>query len=125
MTTEATTQDEERIPFSCCLDCGSRCELVAVKRGGKLVRIDTPAGRPDTAVLPRLVPCARGRAHRRLLSASERVLHPLRRTGPRGTGEFEEVSWDTALNLVAENLTAIQTEGSTEAVLCGTGAGAA
>jgi anaerobic dimethyl sulfoxide reductase subunit A len=125
VTTEATTQDEERIPFSCCLDCGSRCELVAVKRGGKLVRIDTPAGRPDTAVLPRLVPCARGRAHRRLLSASERVLHPLRRTGPRGTGEFEEVSWDTALNLVAENLTAIQTEGSTEAVLCGTGAGAA
>ena len=122
---EQTRQDEEHIPFTCCIDCGSRCELLAVRRGGELVRIDTPAGRPDTAAMPRLVPCARGRANRRILSSSDRVLHPLRRTASRGAGEFEEVSWAAALDVIAEQLTTTREEYGPEAVLCATGAGAA
>ena len=122
--TELTPRPEERVPFTCCIDCGSRCELLAVRRNGELACIDTPDGRPDTVVMPRLVPCARGRANRRILSSSDRVLHPLRRTGPRGAGEFEEVSWAAALDLIAEQLTTAREVRGPEAVLCATGAGA-
>ena len=95
-----------------------------MQRDEVLVRLDTPAGRPDTVVLPRLVPCARGRAHRRLLSSPDRVLHPLRQTGARGSGQFKEVSWTEALDLVAATLTATCDRYGTEAVLCATGPGA-
>ncbi len=54
----------ERIPVTCTLDCGSRCELVACVRAGRLLRLDTPPNRADTIERPRLIPCARGRAHR-------------------------------------------------------------
>ena len=86
----------ERIPFTCTLDCGGRCELVACVQDGRLVRIDTPPDRPDTADTPRLIPCLRGRSQGRLLDVRERLLKPLRRVGPRGSDQFEEVTWDEA-----------------------------
>ena len=117
-------EPETRIPFTCSLDCGSRCELLGVKRGGRLARLDTPAGRPDTVTVPRLVPCARGRAHRRLLSSAGRVLHPMRQAGSRGSAAFEEISWTAALDLIATRLAAARGEATTEAVLCAAGPGA-
>ena len=107
----------ERIPFTCTSDCGGHCELVACVQDGQLVRIDTPPNRPDTDELPRLIPCIRGRAHRRLLSSQDRLRHPLRRVGARGSGEFERVSWDAALDEVAERLTALKREHGPEALL--------
>jgi len=112
----------ERIPFTCTLDCGSRCELVACLRDGVLQRIDTPE-RQDTVRRPRLVPCARGRAHRRMLDVRERVRTPLRRTGPRGSGQFEPVSWEEALDEVAERLSTTRERYGPTAVLHATGAG--
>jgi len=113
----------DRIPFTCTLDCGSRCELVACVKNGELRRIDTPPGRPDTPERPRLVPCARGRAHRRLQSAPDRLLHPVRRTGEPGSDDFEPVSWDDALDEVASRLTRVRDQYGPEAVLQATGAG--
>ena len=113
----------ERISFTCTYDCGGRCELVACVQDGRLVRIDTPPGRPDTPQKPRLVPCLRGRARRRLLESRERVLKPLRRVGPRGSDQFEEMTWDEALDEVAKRLTDIRGCYGTEAVLHITGYG--
>ena len=113
----------ERIPFTCTFDCGGRCELVACVRDGRLVRIDTPPGRPDSLDRPRLVPCAIGRARRRSLDAPERLLTPLRRTGPRGSGSFREVTWDDALDEVAERLADTRGRYGAEAILHLTGYG--
>ncbi len=46
-----------------------------------------------------------------------RVLHPLRRVGPKGAGEFERVSWDEALATIAARLHAVIDEHGPEAVL--------
>ena len=113
----------ERIPFTCTLDCGSRCELVACVRDGDVVRIDTPPGRPDTISRPRLVPCARGRSQGRARHAPERLLYPLRRVGPRGSGQFQRIDWEEALDEIAGQLRDSKARYGTEAVLHATGAG--
>ena len=122
-----TLSDDEsgikRVPFTCTLDCGGRCELIACVRDGELVRIDTPPGRPDTVEMPRLVPCLRGRAQGRLQQTRERVLTPLRRVGPRGGDQFDEVSWDEALDEVAQRLVDTRDRHGAEAILHITGAG--
>jgi anaerobic dimethyl sulfoxide reductase subunit A len=113
----------ERIPFTCTLDCAAHCELVACVQDGRLIRIDASTDKADTTELPRLVPCLKGRGQGRLLSASERVLTPLRRVGPRGSDDFEEVTWDEALDYVADRLTETRDLHGAEAVLHLAGAG--
>jgi anaerobic dimethyl sulfoxide reductase subunit A len=117
-------ESTQYIPFTCTLDCGSRCELVAHVRDGDVVRVDTPAGRPDTVTRPRLIPCTRGRAQGRARHARDRVLHPLRRVGPKGSGQFERIAWQDALDEIAERLSDVQARYGTEAVLHAIGAGA-
>ena len=113
----------KRIPFTCSLDCGGRCELVACVRDGELVRIDTPPNRPDTLDMPRLVPCLRGRAQKRLRNAKERLTSPLRRVGPKGSDQFEKIAWNEALDEVAKRLTDVHDQHGPEAILHLTGAG--
>jgi len=49
--------------------------------------------------------------------APDRVLHPLRRVGPKGSGEFERISWDEALASIAERLQQVIDTHGAEAVL--------
>ncbi len=115
--------EERRVPFTCTLDCGSRCPLVAWVRGGEVVRVDTPAG-PDSDGRPRLIPCVRGRAARRAhRPGAERVPAPLRRTGPRGSGQFAAISWDEALDEVADRLEAVRRVYGDAAIMFAGGAG--
>ena len=47
----------------------------------------------------------------------DRVLHPLRRTGPKGSGRFEQITWDEALAEIGSRLNAIVAEHGGEAVM--------
>ncbi len=47
----------------------------------------------------------------------ERILYPLARTGPKGSGEFRQVSWDEALGLVAERIHSVINNFGGEAVM--------
>ncbi|MEZ5297205.1 MAG: molybdopterin-dependent oxidoreductase [Ilumatobacteraceae bacterium] len=47
----------------------------------------------------------------------DRILHPLRRVGPKGSGEFEQISWDDALAEIADRLTTILAESGGDAIL--------
>ncbi len=47
----------------------------------------------------------------------DRVLHPLRRVGPKGSGEFEQISWDDALDQIATRLHDVISEHGGEAVM--------
>ncbi len=49
--------------------------------------------------------------------APDRLLHPLRRTGPKGSGEFEQISWDEALTEIGTRLNAVIAEHGGEAVM--------
>src|SRR6202012_3859884 len=48
--------------------------------------------------------CARGQAGLQVLYHPDRITHPIKRTGARGAGQFQEISWDEALKEVASHV---------------------
>jgi len=77
----------EIIVTSCSHDCGGRCMLKVHVHEGKIVRIETDDGEE-----PQLRACLRGRAYRQRVYSPDRLKYPMKRTGPRGEGQFERIS---------------------------------
>ncbi|MGC1448337.1 MAG: molybdopterin-dependent oxidoreductase, partial [Xanthobacteraceae bacterium] len=99
-----------RIAASACPhDCPSTCALeVEVFDGQTIGRI---RGAADNAYTAGVI-CAKVARYAERVDHPDRLLHPLRRVGPKGGGRFEQISWDDALDLVAENfIRAEQTHG--------------
>ena len=100
------------IPVSCPLDCGGGCPLLAHFRDGRLVRIgNNPLGGRW------LQGCIKGYRAVDTAAAADRILQPLIRTGPRGSGRFRKASWDEAIGFTAERLAEVRRSGGPEAVL--------
>jgi anaerobic selenocysteine-containing dehydrogenase len=60
--------------------------------------------------------CARGQAGLQVLYHPDRITHPIKRSGPRGSGEFQEITWDDALKALSGRLAALQSSKSTDAL---------
>ncbi|MFC1964061.1 molybdopterin-dependent oxidoreductase [Chloroflexota bacterium] len=82
-----------------CYDCGGKCVIMAHVKDGMVIRLETDSGEE-----PQLKACLRGRSYRKLCYAPDRLKHPLKRTGARGEGKFERISWDEALDKIAGEL---------------------
>jgi anaerobic selenocysteine-containing dehydrogenase len=67
--------------------------------------------------------CARGTHAPEIVYSPDRLLHPLKRVGPRGSGAFERTSWDEALDLVAAGLRRVAGRYGPQAVCLYTGRG--
>jgi anaerobic selenocysteine-containing dehydrogenase len=98
----------------CCpLDCMDSCAWVASVEEGKVVRVEGAKEHPVT----RGVLCAKVKDYEGRLTAPGRLLSPLRRTGPKGSGQFTEISWDEALGEIATRFRAIIAEHGAEALM--------
>jgi anaerobic selenocysteine-containing dehydrogenase len=86
---------------------------VAHVESGRVVRVEGDKGHPFT----RGALCAKVNDYQARTYSPDRLLHPLRRTGAKGEGAFEQVTWDQALDLVADRFTAIAEEHGPEALL--------
>lgn len=104
-------------------NCGGRCLLKLDIRQGVIVRIDTDDRPSDGIDAPQLRACVRGRAYRRRQYHPDRLRYPLKRTGPRGAGSFQRISWDDALDLAAGALTRIKREFGNSALFVPYGTG--
>jgi len=81
-------------------------------RNGVIARIETDDGEE-----PQYRACAKGRAWRQRVYASDRLKYPMRRVGERGSGEFERISWDEALDTVASEIKRVKKTYGPSAVL--------
>lgn len=88
-------------------DCGGRCLLVAHLQDGIITRLETD-DRPDSPGTPQLRACTRGRSYLRRQYHPDRLLYPLKRTGRRGEGKFERISWEQALSTIAAQITRVR-----------------
>ncbi len=108
---------ETIVTSTCGHNCGGRCVVNAHVRDDRIVRISTDARRwrPDHPPLPA---CARGIGQiERSPVIPDRLQHPMRRVGPRGSGEFERISWDEALGTVARELCRVRDTYGNAAIL--------
>ncbi|MBL8331593.1 MAG: molybdopterin oxidoreductase family protein [Rubrivivax sp.] len=98
------TESPERVVRGACPhDCPDTCSLQVTVRGEQVVRV---AGNPDHPSTQGAL-CTKVSRYAERTDHPERVLHPLRRTGPKGSGRFERISWDEALDTVAARLKAV------------------
>ncbi len=94
-------------------DCPSTCALeVEVFDQHTIGRVRGAEANAYTAG----VICAKVARYAERVHHPDRLLHPLRRVGPKGSGEFAPISWDDALDLVAEQFTRAEQAGGSEAV---------
>lgn len=91
---------QKRVVTTCCpYDCGGRCLLQVQVSEGIINRIGTDK-RPGSG----LKACSRGIAQKEVVYAPDRLTQPLKRIGSRGSGEFEPISWEEALERVSREL---------------------
>src|SRR5262249_39465352 len=90
----------ETLETTCPLDCPDTCALeVTVDEG----RITSTAGSAEDSLTAGYI-CSKVRRFPRRLYGADRVLYPLRRSGPKGSGRFERIGWDEALSSIARRL---------------------
>ena len=95
---QSTTQRVVR--GACPHDCPDTCALRVTVAEGRVVRVQGDPDHPPThGVLCNKVSRYPERTH-----SPDRVLHPLRRVGPKGSGRFERIGWDEALDSIAARL---------------------
>ena len=101
-----------------CGICPAGCWVEVKLRDGRLESIAPDTGHPLGMV------CRRGQHAAEIVYGDDRLRHPMRRIGSKGTYEFERISWDEAYELIVENLERIRNESGPEATAIYTGRGA-
>ncbi len=106
---EESSPRRERKQVLCGI-CPAGCWVEAELEGGRLVGLEAQPGHPLGMI------CERARHASEIVDSPHRLKTPLRRRGPKGTYDFERLSWDAAYDLVVERLLRIKAESGPEAV---------
>ena len=86
--------------------CACRCGINVHMKEGKVAYIEGNRDHPvNKGVL-----CAKGSAGIMQVNAPSRLRSPLKRVGERGSGEFEEISWDEALEIASSRLAKVRAD---------------
>ncbi|MCQ1774352.1 molybdopterin-dependent oxidoreductase [Neorhizobium galegae] len=102
----------ERHPGYCTL-CRSRCGSYTLVENGRMVGVEPRLDHPTGGAL-----CAKGRAAPEMVHSPRRLTVPLRRANDRmnRVAEWKEISWDEALDEIAEKLLSVRGQSGAEAV---------
>ncbi|MEW6115941.1 MAG: molybdopterin-dependent oxidoreductase [Nitrospirota bacterium] len=104
----------ELIRSTCSPNCTGACGFNAMVHKGRITSLIQAADYPDQEYNPR--GCLRGQSMLNLIYGPDRLKHPLIRAGKRGEGKFRAVSWDEALDYVADKFVAIMDKYGPESV---------
>src|SRR5690349_24046719 len=113
MTSVLPLIDSGQVRGACPHDCPDTCATIVTVEKGRAVRIQ---GDPDHPVTQGFL-CAKVNRYLERTYHPERLQHPLRRVGPKGSGKFEAVSWETAIADIAARLRDVIATHGAEAVL--------
>ena len=110
---------ESKILKSVCYSCHGGCSVELHVQDGKLTKV---SGDPDGPLNHGAI-CPMGVAIPDLVYHPDRLQHPMKRVGPRGSGQWQRISWDEAFDTIVEKVNAARQEIGPESIVMGTGTG--
>jgi len=90
----------DEVVRSVCNLCLRGCGILVYLENGKITRIEGDREHP----VSKGALCSKGLASVEILYHPDRLRHPLKRVGKRGEGKWQQISWDEALNIIADEL---------------------
>lgn len=111
--TTALNGGERTVLGACPHDCPDTCSMLVKVKDGKVIGVQGNPQHPFTQ--GRL--CAKTNHYQERVYHPERLLYPMRRSGPKGSGRFERIGWDEALGTIASEWRGIIAEHGPTAIL--------
>ncbi|MFC2013478.1 molybdopterin-dependent oxidoreductase [Chloroflexota bacterium] len=113
---------EIKVKKTVCMQCHDHCKVAVHVRDGQLIEVREDEGHPRSAVLkPTVRACPRARAAAEWFYHPDRLRYPLKKAGERGEGKWQEVSWEQALDEIAQKLAEIKGKYGAEAIATSSG----
>ena len=103
---------DRQVRGACALDCPDTCAWIVTLRGGEPVALRGDPAHPFT----RGSLCNKVADYLAYVRSADRLLHPLRRVGPKGSGAFVRITWDEALHTIADRLRDVSARFGAEAI---------
>ena len=100
---------------SICSICSNGCPLDVWVQDDKILKVE-----PSNAANGGRI-CVKGYAYKEYVERPDRIQTPLRRVGERGSGKWEQISWDEAYREIAEKLLGIREQSGADSVVFYTG----
>ncbi|NLJ72004.1 MAG: molybdopterin-dependent oxidoreductase [Syntrophomonadaceae bacterium] len=119
-------KEGEWIAAACWHNCGGRCVNKALVVDGVVVRQKTDDNHEDSPDYPQQRGCLRGRSQRQQVFGADRLKYPMKRKHwepgggnkeLRGKDEWERISWDEALDYIANELKRVKNEYGNRSIL--------
>lgn len=95
-----------------CAICGNQCGIDAYVKDGQVIKVEGTETNPSN----KGALCSKGQSNRQYVYNPERLHTPLLRTGSKGSGEYSSVTWDEALDRIADRLLRIKQESGPESI---------
>lgn len=102
-----------------CRACIQNCGVIAHVKNGRVVKLE---GNPEDPMSKGRM-CAKGLSGIQALYHPNRNKYPMMRVGKRGENKWKRISWDEALDIIAEKLMDARDQYGAETVFCSTGGG--
>ncbi len=113
---------ETQVKKTVCMWCHDHCKVAVHVKDGQLIKVEEDQEHPRSAVLkPTVRACPRARAAADWFHHPERLSYPLKRAGERGEGRWQRVSWEQALDEIAQKLGEIKERYGPEAIATSSG----
>jgi anaerobic selenocysteine-containing dehydrogenase len=100
-----------------CYICNQGCDATVHVKNGEVVLVE---GDRSSAVTKGTL-CSKGLASRDMLYHPDRLLYPMKRTGARAEGRWQRITWDEALDTIAQRLRSVEEEFGEESIVLATG----
>ncbi|HOJ71510.1 MAG TPA: molybdopterin-dependent oxidoreductase [Syntrophorhabdaceae bacterium] len=109
----------DRMVKSTCRGCHGGCGVYVYVKDGKVAKIQ---GDPDHPINHGTL-CSKGLAAAEIAYHPDRLLYPVKRVGPKGSGRWERITWDEALDTIADRINNYREKYGPESIVFGYGTG--
>ncbi|MBE6466765.1 molybdopterin-dependent oxidoreductase [Denitrobacterium detoxificans] len=117
---DQVAEEKERIAVhTACHGCIQLCPCIAYLEDGIVVKLEGDPRAPESKGSM----CLKGMSQLHTVYSPRHVLHPMKRVGPRGTNEWEVISWDEAIDYAGEQIALAMQKYGPYAYMGGTGGG--